>query len=157
MLPPTTNPFYWQNTGEMKRFYATSGVARTPIYHVFEGLPKIVAYVWYGGELKGEDSKVRVDIATQTASAMSFTNNQFAEFYEDDEWRLHRKPIRQPEMLDRLQFQFTVYQGSGATRTSPNMLPVMITFYVLTDGQYHSPAELEPEYAEMVRHMMGEQ
>jgi hypothetical protein len=159
ILPPATNPFYWQNTGESYRYFATVGTARTPVYHLFEGLPKLPAYVWCGGEMKGEDSKVKVEIASQSASAMVFTGNMQAEFYEDDDWRRHRKRLRTAEMVDRLQFQFTVTQGtsgSAVTRTSPNMLPVVVTFYVMLDGQYHSPAELEPDFAAMVSRMLGE-
>ena len=148
LLPSVVDPFYWQNLSEIRRYFATSGSGETPVYHLFSGFPKAVTDITYQGELKGEDSKVRVDIASQTGSAMSFSGNQYAEFKEDDDWRNHRWINPSPELLDRLQFKFTVTQGTsgtGVTRTTPNALPMTIGFYVYMDRQYRHPTEIASE------------
>lgn len=133
LLPSVTNPFYWQNTGEVKRYFATSGSAETPVYDLYDGFKKVVTDIVYKGELKGEDAKARVDIASQSGTAMSFSGNQYAEFKEDDDWRQHVWINPKPEVLDRLQFKFTGTQGtsgSGVTQTTPNLLPVVIGGYI---------------------------
>ena len=133
LLPSVANPFDWQNTGESYRFFATSGSAETPVYHLIDGFKKAVTDIVYKGELKGEDASLKVDIASQSGSAMSFSGNQSATFKEDDDWRQHTWINPSPEVLDRLQFKFTVTQGTsgtGVTRTTPNALPLVIGGYI---------------------------
>lgn len=140
------NPFYRQTSGEMSTAdFATTGFADTPVYHFFEGFPKVVSDIWFGGRLIGEDSQVRVDIASQSASEMAFSGNQYANFKEDDHWTKHRWSNSSPELLDRLQFRFTITQGTsgtGVTQTTPNALPLLIRGYIFLDGQERYPSEI---------------
>lgn len=152
------NPFSIQKAGgEMFYAFATTGFCETPAYHFYEGFPKVVTDIWYGGELIGEDSSVRVEVATQDASAMRFAGDtltaggsastQGATFKEDDRMNLHYWQNPKPEMVDRIKLKITVTQGtsgSGVTKTSPNALPLVIGGYIYLDRQEHPMHEIEP-------------
>ena len=140
ILPSQINPFYWQNASEVFRYFATSGTARTPVYHFYSGFPKIFTDVWFGGEFPtsaNADGSVVVEVAEQLGSSLSFTDNPAASFSEADRWDRHFWINPGFTSFDRLKLQVTVNQGtgSGATRTTPNALPFRIGGYIFLDNQ----------------------
>jgi hypothetical protein len=157
LFPATINPFHWQNVGETVKQFATSGTARTPVYHFQSGSPKVVSDIWCGGDIRvpsgGAGAKVEVEVALQAGSSMSFgtsspTASRTASFSSSDRWEKLRKvwKVDAPQ-FDRLQLQFWVTQatsGTGKEKTTPNVLPIRIGGYVFLDGQVRNPVELEP-------------
>jgi hypothetical protein len=156
LFPSTINPFYWQNLSETIRFFATTGTAKTPVYHFYSGFPKVVSDIWCGGDIRvpsgGAGAKVEVEVALQAGSSMSFgasspTAARTATFSSADRWDKFTRKWKQgaPE-FDRLQLQFWLTQatsGTGATKTTPNALPTRVGGYIFLDGVVRNPIEID--------------
>lgn len=145
LWPRSYNPYRSQTTGNMPRNFATTGSVTLPLFHFFEGMPKIVTEAQFMGDLKGTAATVQIQIGTVTASGITFdANSQTITFSSNDRWDKHRHLFSEPPLIDRLQVKVTGNQGSDSTRKTPNFVPFSVSGYVFMDYQPRSPQELEP-------------
>lgn len=152
LTPPNWNPFYMSgNTGSATAGvvyeYDASGVAKGGIWPLpgLESYPSIVYEVQCLGDVKGTGADVKVEVANQTNSGMSFTNSQAYHFEPSDvvdaeSWRKNMSR-HDSSPFSKLQLQITITRGSE-TRISSNALPLIVRGITFLDGKVRASREL---------------
>lgn len=160
LTPPNWNPFNMsRNTGSATAGvvypFATSGTALSSIMPLpgIEGFPSVVYEVQCLGELRGTFSSgnaLKVEVAEQTTSGMSFTGAKDYHFLPSDvvsgqSWTksISQAGLENTAAIDKLQLRFTLTQGSEVRMTS-NALPIIVRGVCFLDRKPRRPIEVLP-------------
>lgn len=145
LLPGQTNPFYWQNQGEIIRRFEPEGYAETPVYSFHGDLPKVISEVWCGGELVGPSSMVTITQAVETQTGFDFSKG-LSFVYRESGARIRRN-VQLPTnsaTFQRLALRITITRSPTEDRTTPNALPIVIRGYTFLDRVPRQPVDIEP-------------
>lgn len=108
------------------------------------GVPSVLSEVHYTGDPGNgvTDGSVEIEVATQSRTSMSFSNNLARTFNASDPWNKHSAAFpNNTDAVNRLQVRITGNRGASAFYT-PQCVPVTLKWLSFLDGNVRSPLEV---------------